>query len=135
MTVDYQLRSNTLEAVYTSQKEMAKSIGCSTRTIRRWKTGKFNPSQKYRNKLNRRWHYYKKNRAIQRSTKVMVTMKDGSKKIMFHRSELTSLPQVSKMLQEHNLSTGKFVDSLRRHDDISSVKVLDMSLRSIKLGS
>lgn len=57
--VDYQFRTNILEKVYGTQKELAENLGVTPRTLRNYKSGNTEPTQSVRDKINRRWNYYK----------------------------------------------------------------------------
>lgn len=99
--VDYELRLNTLEQIYGSQKELADSLGVSSRAIRYWKSGETKPSQNNRNKINTRWSYYNDKKGVQIVKQLEMKNKDTGEVVQQRiGSTLTELKSIDMALTE-----------------------------------
>ena len=89
--VDYVNRVRILEKVYETQKALSESLGVSSRMLRYYKSGESQPSQEIRDKINRRWSYYKDKKGIYIQSKATYERPDGSEFEVFRRSSLSEL--------------------------------------------
>ena len=90
--VDYKWRINALEKIYGTQKELADSLGVSSRMLRYYKSGEYDVSQKVRDKINSRWSYYSDKKALYINGEV-VFEEDGQRQKIYRRSSIFELDE------------------------------------------
>lgn len=88
--VDYKWRINALEKIYGTQKELADSLGVSSRMLRYYKSGEYDVSQKVRDKINSRWSYQSDKKALYINGEV-VFEEDGERQKIYRRSSIFEL--------------------------------------------
>ena len=130
--VDYQWRTNVLNEIYENQKKMADSIGVSTRTIRNWKSGNTTPKQGYKNKINRRWNYYKNKVGGYRELKIEATDTGTGESIdLGNRTNLSDLEALDEEIQDQEEFIQGFKDSLKAQG-FDKVEIKDMSIEIVR---